>query len=754
MKRTNYLLLSLGLLLLPFMLDAQRAPQKSWKKLKREAAEFEKLGDNSRAALYYESAYTQKSSKPELLYMAGVCYLKVRDYANAVKCLADVKDKNNEKNYDKPGYQYALALKQTGQYQAAKDAFNEFLKVYKGSDQAEMQAKITTEIQGCNFALKAQEYTNPNISLNHLALNINTEKTEFAPIPFSNNVLYFSSSISGVSKIYRSQKTGEDSWSSRQVPTLFAGKMEKPHYGNGSFSADGKRFYFTECDFVKAGELQCMIYIMSQNEDGSWANPQALADYINAPESNTTHPFVITKEDKEILYFASDREGGKGGLDLWYASRDLKDKEAKFSLPKNLGPNINTAGDEITPFYHFPSQTLYFSTNGRISAGGFDIFKSKGEMLKWEVAQNVGFPLNSAADDLYFIINEAHKGGYLVSNRTFDPHKVTTTNDDIFHFGQEGSRFFLSGKIMGEGKEGPLEDVNIKLFEVIDGNEELISDKMLAVGEYKFDLKTKKEYLFEISAEGYPKLLKTLSTEDTQPNEKKQRNFVLPKAKVAAVPEITPEAPQIEARFIVVPEEFSDRDMAYLLPDEVPLNESTGEPYAEDSEVYDLFIKAQEVAKLSMTGEVYWQDEVLVPYMSETTANTEPEETPEEAGIFELYAPTPEAEEGVAYQIQVAAVRKYRAYRFEELQEGPLLDYRLGFEPIDGGITRVMILPLESNADGSEGFKTKSEALNVLSYILDHSRFKTAFVGRYENGERVGEGFRGLDEDAGLIDKN
>ncbi|WCL80511.1 outer membrane peptidoglycan-associated protein [Saprospira sp. CCB-QB6] len=749
MKRTNYFLLCLGLLALPLLLNAQNAPQKSWKKLKKEAAEFEKLGDNSRAALYYESAYTQKSSKPELLYMAGVCYLKVRDYANAVKCLADVKDKNNEKDYDKPGYRYALALKQTGQYQAAKDAFNEFLQEYQGSDKEEMQAIITTEIQGCNFALKAQEYTNPNISLSHLALNINTEKTEFAPIPFNDDVLYYSSSINGVSKIYRTQKTGEATWSSRQVPPIFLGKMEKPNYGNGSFSVDGKRLYFTECDFINGGELQCAIYVMNQNEDGSWANPVQLPDYINVAETNTTHPFVISKDDKEILYFVSDREGGKGGLDLWYSSRDLKEKDSDFSLPKNLGPNINTSGDEITPFYHFPSQTLYFSTNGRISAGGFDIFKSKGEMLKWEVAQNVGFPLNSSADDLYFVINEAHKGGYLVSNRTFDPNKVTTTNDDIFYFGQEGSRFFLSGKIMGEDQDGLLEDVNIKLFEVIDGNEELISDKMLAVGEYKFELKTKKEYLFEISAEGYPKLLKTLSTEDTEPNEKKQRNFVLHKAQVAAVPEI----PSIDPRFIVVPEEFSDRDHAYLLPDEVPLDESTGNPYTEDSEVYDLFIKAQEVAKLSMTGEVYWQEEVLVPYMSESTAEVDPdpiEEAPQEAGIFELYETTPDADEGVAYQIQVAAVRKYRAYRFEELQEGPLLDYRLGFEPIDGGITRVMILPLESNADGSEGFKTKSEALNVLSYILDHTRFKTAFVGRYEQGERVGEGFRGLDEDAGL----
>lgn len=71
MKRTNYFLLCLGLLALPLLLNAQKAPQKSWKKLKREAAEFEKLGDNSRAALYYESAYTQKSSKPELLIWPG-----------------------------------------------------------------------------------------------------------------------------------------------------------------------------------------------------------------------------------------------------------------------------------------------------------------------------------------------------------------------------------------------------------------------------------------------------------------------------------------------------------------------------------------------------------------------------------------------------------------------------------------------------------------------------------------------------------
>ena len=873
-------------------LYAQNAPQKSWKKLEKEAEEFEKLGDLGRAALYYESAYAQKEDKKYLIYRAGNCYLETRDYANAVKCLVEVKDDNANSDYDKPGLKYAQALKQTGKYEESKEAFNNFMSNYNGGDKEAVREIVDTEVQGCNFALKAQEYTNANISISHLDPNVNTDKTEFAPIPFNNDVLYYSSTVSGVSKVFRTQKNKNGTWMTRQVPPIFTGKMEKPHFGNGSFTPDGKRFFFTQCDLVEGGKPKCQIYLMYE-EGKDWSTPVKLPDYINAEGANTTHPYVTIVDDKEVLYFASDREGGKGGLDLWYCTRDLASTGNNFTLPKNLGHNINTPKDEISPYYHVPSQTLYFSSNGRISAGGFDVFKSLGEKMKWEVAQNLGFPINSAADDLFFVVSEAHGGGYLVSNRVFEPEKVATTNDDIFYYGEEKVQLIVKGAVYDrkDANKVPLRDVNIKLFQIVDDNEELVQDRMFSVAsDYKFILEGGKKFFFEVRVDGFDMKRVDISTKDISEQQQRVMDIAMGKEEIVqpaldpmyvVVPppynskdnayklpmdapidpetgdpyvegssvynaflvaeavaeesptrevywngkELTPlkstavatidprylvvpesfdseansyvlpnrppidpetgdpyaegtevykiweeadelannnnerrvywgnggdellatedaiEEPYVDPRYVVVPEKYNDRDYTYALPETVPIDPKTNKPYAKGTDVYDAYVKINEVAKVAQGRKLYWNDDKIIPYQGDVV------EVIEDPKIKEVVPPTPPAAEGTSYKIQVAAVRKFREYKYAELQEGALKDYKLVFEPIDDGITRVLIIPKEKNEDGTIGFKTKSESINILSYVLDHTRFKTAFVGTYEGEKRVGNGFRGLDED-------
>jgi len=831
MNRLTLTLIVLTLNLLATGLMAQEPPQKSWKKLMKEAEEFEKLGDLYRAAQYYESAYAQKIDKKDLMYHAGKCYLETRDYANAAKCLELVKEEHTNTNYIQPGFKYARALKQTGQYEEAKDAFTKFINAYNGADKEKMREIVDTEIQGCNFALKAQEYTNANITVQHLDPNVNTDRTEFAPIPFNDDVLYFSSTVSGVSKIYRTQKNKAGNWMTRQVPTIFTGKMEKPHFGNGSFTPDGKRFFFTQCDLVEGGKPKCQIYIMNE-EAGKWSAPVKLPDYINAEGANTTHPYVTLVEDKEVLYFSSDREGGKGGLDLWYCTRDINSTGNNFTLPKNLGHNINTPGDEISPHYHVPSQVLYFSSNGRISAGGFDVFKSSGEKMKWDAAQNMGFPINSSADDLYFVVSEAHGGGYLISNRIYGNDKVATINDDVFYYGEEKKQLLVRGSVYSEkdASKAPLKDVNIKIFEVVDGNEELLQDRMFAVAnEYKFVLEANKDFVMEVNAGGFQTFTTNISTKGIEAQETRIKDIVmrLPEDAVRVDPrhivvpakhnseglayqlpevaptnpktgspyaeetdvykafvdaeavaeksdnrfvywkdgELTPynkevvainnptivEEPKIDPRFVVVPEKYNSEDNTYTLPKIVPNDPKTGKPYAAGTAVNGAYLAAKKVADAADAGKVYWNNNELTAYKA-PIAVVVPKETPKEPNINKVYKDeeTSAAPKGTAYKIQVAAVRKFRDYKYGELQDGELKSYKLIFEPIEGEITRVLIVPKDKNEDGSEGFKSKAAALNVLLYVVDHTRFKTAFVGKYEEDKRVGGSIRGLDEeDAG-----
>jgi tetratricopeptide (TPR) repeat protein len=716
-----------------------------WKKRVKMAENYEKSGDFYQAAVYYEGVYSEKPDKEEYIYKAGDCYYLLRDYSGAVKALAVVKDKNED--YDKPGYKYALALKQTGKPESAKSEFESFIKSYPTDkeDYGSLKQACENEIKGCDFALKIKEYTNDAVNIELLDAKINTNKTEFAPIPFNDDVLYFSSSSTGAAKIYRSKKKG-DNWSRPQVPKIFEGKMEKPHYGNGTFTEDGSRFYFTQCE-LPDGKPSCSVFVMTKVSAEVWSEATILPDYINAEGTNTTHPHVVTVDNKEILYFVSDREGGRGGLDIWFTTRTSDSQSNNFTLPKNLGRNINSAGDEITPFYNKAEGVLHFSSNGRVSAGGLDIFKSKGEKLQWEIAQNLGFPFNSSADDLYFVVSESHGGGYFVSNRILFPNKSATTDDDIFYYGENKVVVTIFGEITDADNPngGPLTDVNVKLF----NGDELVEDRMLSMGEYRFKLAPKKQYSVEISKEGYSLASFDINTSQFEYDEDVKKNIALQAPKVASTdpePDPTPDPETIDwdvVRFKIVPPEYNSRDNPYPFPEE-PIDPVTGEAYVGPYlEIYTEI--KRDIVDLSNEGKVYYdgEDGELLPFMGEVVVDNDPEPDPEPNPIEEVYQDTEVAEKGTVYKIQVSAVRRYSSTKYADLEKIG----KLAFEDIHDGIRRVMVIPEEMNDEGIEGFKSKGNALNILSYIMNNTRFENAFVIKVVNGERVGEGFRGWEEE-------
>ncbi|BDS13734.1 tetratricopeptide repeat protein [Aureispira anguillae] len=712
-----------------------------WKKRLKMAQNFEKAGDYYQAAVYYEGIYAEKSDKPEYSYQAGVCYYLLRDYANTVKTLEPVKDQNDI--YDKPGYKYAVALKQTGQAAKAKSAFDQFIKSYPSTkdDYKEFKEACENEIKGCDFALNKKKHTNDAVKIELLDAKINTNKTEFAPIPFDENILYFSSSTTGAAKVYRSQKNG-DNWSRPQVPKIFEGKMARPHFGNGTFTEDNERFYFTQCDLPN-GKPNCAIYVMSKISAEEWSDPVMLPDYINEDGANTTHPCVVTTDDKEILYFVSDREGGRGGLDIWFTTRTVGSSSNNFTLPKNLGRNINTFGDEITPNYDKAEGVLYFSSNGRVSAGGLDIFKSKGEKLQWEIAQNLGFPLNSAADDLYYTVSEAHGGGYFVSNRLLAPKKTATTDDDIFYFGENKIIVTISGAITDANypDNGPLTDVNIKLF----NEDELVEERMLSIAEYRFKLGPKKQYTIEIYKEDYNLASFDVNTSNFEYSEDVVKDVALEIPKEDPIPTVPDDPEEVDwdaVKAQIVPPEYDSRDNPYSFPEE-PFDPLTGEEYVGPYlEVYNEI--KNDVANLSNESKVYYDgpDGELLPYMGDVFDDVV-EEPIVDTPIEKIYPDDELAPEGTVYKIQVSAVRRFKSYKYDALGEVG----KLAFEDIDDGIRRVMVVPEELTDDGLEGFKSKGDALNTLSYVINNTRFENAFVIKVVNGERVGEGFRGWDEE-------
>ncbi len=181
--------------------------------------------------------------------------------------------------------------------------------------------------------------------------------------------------------------------------------------GAQAISQDGQWLVFTGCNF-REGFGSCDLYISYNTLDG-WSAPVNLGPRVNS-ESWDSAPTL--SPDKRDLYFASSRSGGYGGSDI-YVSHYLPN--GQWSEAANLGPEVNTAGNESCPFIHADNQTLYFTSNGHLGYGGDDLFLSKkGPNNTWGKATNLGYPINTIENEGSLIIAADGKTAYYASDRS------------------------------------------------------------------------------------------------------------------------------------------------------------------------------------------------------------------------------------------------------------------------------------------------------------------------------------------------
>lgn len=498
------MLRALFVFLFPFALLAQDATPVAL--LADEMISAGKIGE---AAAQYEQAARLNANDPVLLYKAAEAYYRVRDYRRASDCYAEVKEEYER--YELAGLRYARALKQSGQYAASMEAFREFARRYKGARKAQIVGVVSNEIKGCELALELAEQPVSSVlpaAVNILPTEVNSSENEFAPVSFSDNLLYFSTLAQGQVQFMRSQRKA-GVW---QSPTPAAGLPESvtARFGNGAFSPDGKRFYCTQCDEAAAGErggnglrTRCNLFLLRRQADGSWSEPERLRDYINIPDHTATHPFVVEDRGREMLFFASDREGGFGGLDIYLCERPLDSDDLDFSFPQNLGNTVNTAGDDVTPFFDPATQTLWFSSNSHVSIGGLDVFKSVRSAGKWSKPENAGTPVNSSADD-FFLTMKKGGGGFLVSNRRFEA-KTSTRDEDIFEFFPKEAPVALTGSVLDRSNSQAIADCMVALYETDAGNAEprLLEVRPSADGSFRFSVVPQHQYRIEVTKEGF-----------------------------------------------------------------------------------------------------------------------------------------------------------------------------------------------------------------------------------------------------------
>ena len=255
---------------------------------------------------------------------------------------------------------------------------------------------------------------------------LNTNQFDFAPT-FSKNksIMYFSSTrTEGIGKDIDGA-VGEHYTDIFQSTVDKNGNFGEPmpvpgeinttnNEGTICFDGRGKKMFFTRC-LTSENNLGCDIYVATKKGNGfGEATKIELKDHDS---TNVGQPSV--SPDGNVLVFASNMAGGEGGIDLWLATYDRKSKG--WSFPINLGPEINTAGNDMFPTWGDDNE-LYYASDGMIGAGGLDIFKAKkiAQKNKWISPVNLGAPFNSFADDYHIVFTENNENGIkgvLSSNR-------------------------------------------------------------------------------------------------------------------------------------------------------------------------------------------------------------------------------------------------------------------------------------------------------------------------------------------------
>jgi outer membrane protein OmpA-like peptidoglycan-associated protein/tetratricopeptide (TPR) repeat protein len=363
----------------------------------------------SKAIEKYEEA---KSLTTEGLRRLADAYSKLNYYGISILMYRQLMEREDLISDDY--FNFANILKVNNRYEEA----DVWMKKYYESAPDETRAKNNVAVMNQTSTLRVDRgfFKVEN-------LGINSEKQEFGPSMYYDQLVY---SANGPK---RGMIVKKYTWSNETFLDLFivdTSKLSEPstnelarkfnkkyHEGTLSFTGDYQRMYFTANNYeskAQDGTLKLQLYFSDMNELNEWGDQQSFQ--YNSPEYSIGHPHI--SQDGKTLYFSSDMPGGYGGVDLYSCTME---KDSTWSKPVNLGPTINTEGDEMFPYFNEEKQILFFSSNGHFGLGGLDIYACSFKKGVYGKINNFGYPLNSSYDDFGIVFNKQLKQGYYSSNR-------------------------------------------------------------------------------------------------------------------------------------------------------------------------------------------------------------------------------------------------------------------------------------------------------------------------------------------------
>lgn len=402
----------------------------SYKQFVKWGDENSAKGDNYGASIYYRKALELDSLDIHLLWKYAESLRKYNNYTMAEYYYGKIYDREEGMVYKESMFWWATMKKFNGQYKEARDLFKKANKKYSRDRKGYYYQKTRKEIQSCSWAMKESlKKDTSGYKFYNAGKNINSYDSEFGIVITDTALLY--SSLRGekeqgdeeiLDPVYRVKiRSAHGSGTKFDASRTWNETINNPsfHNGNGTFSADKQRFYFSRCDTLS----HCQIFV-SYFQNGVWKDPVPLPKEINSNDYSATHPATATINGKEYLIFSSDRPGGQGRMDLWFTEMSAGER---YSKPKNLGKQINTPDDEITPYFDEFNQALYFSSSWHEGFGGFDVFKCEGTLEKPGAPVNMGYPINTQWNDMYYRVDATNEFAYLASNRLGSYFKKSPT---------------------------------------------------------------------------------------------------------------------------------------------------------------------------------------------------------------------------------------------------------------------------------------------------------------------------------------
>ena len=389
---------------------------------------------------------------------------------------------------------YSISLAGIGNFEKALEKVNSFLSTPKLNQQSIKAGNYRKSTYG--FALQYKQKSKINNYLfnpQNMGDSINSTALEYLPsLTVDGNKMIFNKRINGDEDFYESDKIN-GAW---QKAKPIAGKLNTNfNEGAQNISQDGDWLIFTGCNYPE-GLGSCDLYISYKNKNGEWSEAENMGRIINT-DAWETAPSL--SPDKRDLYFSSTRPGGMGGSDIWVSHRT---ENGRWQKPENLGPTINTVGDDGCPFIHADNLTLYFNSNGHEGYGLSDLFVSrKNEKGEWQTATNLGYPINTIDEEGSLIVSADGKTAFYASDKGDFTNGLDLYNFELREDIRAQKTFWVKGKIYNKKTNAGLPS-SVELT-TIDSGYVLSKLRTDEEGNYLTTLPQGKSYAFSVNRKGY-----------------------------------------------------------------------------------------------------------------------------------------------------------------------------------------------------------------------------------------------------------